>query len=55
MDGRTDGWTDEWILTQLLCFFTLPIILFLFKTHNVSKTGFCLRLQVEPSQLGPNR
>jgi hypothetical protein len=21
--------------------------------HNVSETGFCLRLQVEPTQLGP--
>jgi hypothetical protein len=25
----------------------------LFKTHNVSETGFCLRLQVESTQLGP--
>jgi hypothetical protein len=23
--------------------------------HNVWETGFCLRLQVEPTQLGPNR
>jgi hypothetical protein len=23
------------------------------KTHNVSETGFCLRLQVKPTQLGP--
>jgi hypothetical protein len=29
------------------------IVPFLFKPHNVSETGFCLRLQVEPSQLGP--
>jgi hypothetical protein len=34
----------------LLCFWTLSIVLFLFK-HNVSETGFCLRLQVEPTQL----
>jgi hypothetical protein len=37
-----------WI--QLLYFWTLYSILFLFKTH-VSETGFCLHLQVEPSQL----
>jgi hypothetical protein len=24
----------------------------LFKTHNVSETGICLRLRVEPTQLG---
>jgi hypothetical protein len=29
------------------------MILFLFKTHNVSETGFYLRVQVEPTQLGP--
>jgi hypothetical protein len=27
--------------------------MFLFKTHNLSETVFCLRLQVEPTQLGP--
>jgi hypothetical protein len=37
---------------QLLCFWTLGIIMFLFKTH-ISETGFCLHLQVEPTQLGP--
>jgi hypothetical protein len=36
---------------QLLSFWTLSIIVF-FKAHNVLKTGFCLRLQVEPTQLG---
>jgi hypothetical protein len=42
------------MLTELLCFWTLPIVLFLFKmTYNVSETGFCLRLQVELTQLGP--
>jgi hypothetical protein len=25
----------------------------LFKTHDVSETGFCLRLRVLPTQLGP--
>jgi hypothetical protein len=24
-----------------------------FSKHNVSETGFCLRLQVKPTQLGP--
>jgi hypothetical protein len=24
-----------------------------FQEHNVSETGFCLRLQVKPTQLGP--
>jgi hypothetical protein len=45
---------------QVLCFWTLSIVLSLsknrrvyFSTHNVSETGFCLRLQVEPTQLGP--
>jgi hypothetical protein len=28
------------------------IVLFLFKTRQFSETGFCLRLQVEPIQLG---
>jgi hypothetical protein len=27
--------------------------LFLFKTHDVSETGLCLRLQVEPNLFGP--
>jgi hypothetical protein len=30
----------------------LSIVLFLFNTHKVSGTGFCLRLQVGHSQLG---
>jgi hypothetical protein len=46
---------------QILCFWTLPIdlslskntVLFIFSKHNVSETGFCLRLQVEPTRLGP--
>jgi hypothetical protein len=34
-------------------FWTLSIFLSLFYTiYNVSETGFCLRLQVEPTQLG---
>jgi hypothetical protein len=44
---------DDGILIQLLCFWTLSIALPLFKTNSVSETGFCLRLQVEPTQLGP--
>jgi hypothetical protein len=24
-----------------------------FSKHNVSETGFCLRLQVKPTELGP--
>jgi hypothetical protein len=44
---------DTMFLIHLLCFWTLSIILFLFKTHNVSDIGFCLGLQVEPTQLGP--
>jgi hypothetical protein len=46
-------------LIQILCFWTLPIVLFLSKTlssffkYKVSETGFCLRLQVKPTQLGP--
>jgi hypothetical protein len=35
----------------MFCFWTLSIALLLFKTH-VSETGFCLRLQVELTQLG---
>jgi hypothetical protein len=45
---------------QILCFWTLSIVLPLsknhpvyFSKHNVSETGFCLRLQVKPTQLGP--
>jgi hypothetical protein len=40
-------------LTQLLYFWTLSIVLCLFKRHNVSKAGFCLRLQVESTHFGP--
>jgi hypothetical protein len=38
---------------QLLCFWTLNILLFWFKTHIVSEIGFCLRHYVKPTQLGP--
>jgi hypothetical protein len=51
---------DEGTLVQILCFWTLSMVLSLSKNrpvyfwkHNVSKTGFCLRLQVKPTQLGP--
>jgi hypothetical protein len=36
-----------------ICFCILFIVLFLFKTHNVSETGFFLSFQVKPIQLGP--
>jgi hypothetical protein len=45
---------------QLLCFWTLSIVLSLSKNtilfifrNNISETGFCLRLQVKPTQLVP--
>jgi hypothetical protein len=45
---------------KLLCFWTLSIVLSLsknrpvyFSKHNVSETGFFLRLQVKPTQFGP--
>jgi hypothetical protein len=34
-------------------FWTYITFLFLFKTYNASETGFCLRLEVEPIELGP--
>jgi hypothetical protein len=37
---------------QLLCLWTLSIVVFLLKTHNVSETGFYLRLQVKHTQFG---
>jgi hypothetical protein len=47
-------------LQQILCFWTLSIVLSLFRNrpvyfskHNVSETGFCLCLQVKPTQLSP--
>jgi hypothetical protein len=36
-------------IIQLLYFWTLSIVV-LFKTHNVSETGFCLRLHVQTCQ-----
>jgi hypothetical protein len=44
---------DDGILIQLLCFWTLSVVLFLLKTHNISETGFSLCLQMELTQLGP--
>jgi hypothetical protein len=46
---------------QILCCWTLSIVLslskntvlYIFLKHNVSETGFCLHLQVKPTQLGP--
>jgi hypothetical protein len=47
------------IQVQILCFWTLFIVLSLskncpvyFSKHDVSEIGFCLRLQVKPTQLG---
>jgi hypothetical protein len=45
--------TNKHIILQLLAFWTLPTILFLIFRNNISETGFCLRLQVKPTQLGP--
>jgi hypothetical protein len=47
------NFSKQIVLIQLLPFWTLSIILFLFKTYNVSETGFYLYLQAEPTQLGP--
>jgi hypothetical protein len=51
---------DEGTLVKILCFWTLSIVLFYLKhrpvyisKHNVSETGFCLRLHVKSTQLGP--
>jgi hypothetical protein len=51
---------DDGTLVQILCFWTLYIVLSLFKSrlvslskHSVSETRFCLRLQVKPTQFGP--
>jgi hypothetical protein len=38
---------DYVMLIQLLCFWTLYFVLFLFKTHSVSETELYLRLQVK--------
>jgi hypothetical protein len=36
---------DAHMLTSLMCFWTLSIVLFLFKTYNILEHGFCLFLQ----------
>jgi hypothetical protein len=36
----------------ILQFWTLSIALFSIRKHDVSETGFCLRLQVVPTRLG---
>jgi hypothetical protein len=41
---------DDGILIQL-CFWTLSSLFYL--KHNISKTWFCLRFGVEPSQFSP--
>jgi hypothetical protein len=45
---------DDGMLIQLWYIWKVfSIVLFLCKPHDVSETGFCLRLQVEPTQLDP--
>jgi hypothetical protein len=41
------------MLTQLLLLDIIHRPIFLSNTHNISETGFCLRLQVESTQLDP--
>jgi hypothetical protein len=41
-----------YLLLHILCCWTYSSPCFYLK-HNVSETRFCLRLQVEPTQLGP--
>jgi hypothetical protein len=41
------------ILKTVVVFLNIAHCPVLFKTHNISETGFCLRLQVDPNQLGP--
>jgi hypothetical protein len=51
----------QYLSVQILRFWTLAIVLIVclkhrpvfIQKHNVSKTGFCLRLQVTPTQIGP--
>jgi hypothetical protein len=56
-DGRTQLLLKDCILPpytiSLLCSWIYPSSCFSFKTHNVSETGFSLRLQVKPTQLDP--
>jgi hypothetical protein len=40
------------LLSQILCFWALSIILFIFQNTNVSETGFSFRLKVKTTQLG---
>jgi hypothetical protein len=53
-------WLTKKTWLQILCFWTLSIVLSLSKNNilfifqnNVPETGFCLLLQVKPTQLGP--
>jgi hypothetical protein len=43
--------SKSYVLLQTLYFSTVSIVLLLLK-NNISKTLFCLRLQVKPTQLG---
>jgi hypothetical protein len=44
----------EYNALQLLCSWTLPIVKLLrvFKTQDISETGFCFRFQAQPTQMG---
>jgi hypothetical protein len=48
---------DDGTSVQITCFWTSCLSLkcrpVYISKHNVSETGFCLRLQVKPTQLGP--
>jgi hypothetical protein len=52
MDASCNREVQGLFYAQLLCYWTYPLSCFLFKTSNVSETGFYLRLQVEPTQYG---
>jgi hypothetical protein len=43
----------QWYINTVIMFLDIihPTVFYL-KTHNISETGFCLRLQVKPTQLG---
>jgi cytochrome c oxidase subunit IV len=49
---NTHNYVKSWFNIQILCFWKLSIVLFFILKHNVSVTGFCLLLQVKPTQLG---
>jgi hypothetical protein len=50
---RNEGYIGRFKIWSMFRLWTLSITLLLFKTRNVSETGFCLRLPVELTQMGP--